>query len=84
VWHNGMWRLYRVAGADPLATPPATVVTTSPARMVLRVTRPGSTLVRVYWSPLLRVTGPARVTADGRWIRVSARRAGTYTLTAPY
>jgi hypothetical protein len=84
VWHNATWRLYRVAGTDPLASPPATVVTTGPARMVLRVTRPGSTLVRVYWSPLLRVTGPARVAADGRWIRVSARRAGTYTLTAPY
>jgi hypothetical protein len=83
VWHNAFWRLYRVLGTRPLASPPATVTGTTPAQITLRMSRAGSTIVRVHWSPLLRATG-AVVARAGPWTRLTARRPGTYILTAPY
>jgi hypothetical protein len=84
VWHNAFWRLYRVAGADPLASPPATVTRTTPAEITLRLSRAGTTIVRVRWSPLLRSTGSAVLARRGAWTSLTAREPGTYTLSAPY
>jgi hypothetical protein len=84
VWHDAFWRLYRVAGAAPLASPPGTVVATSPAAFSLRMSRPGTTVVRVHWSPLLRTTGGARLARHGAWTALTTGRAGTYFVTAPY
>jgi hypothetical protein len=84
VWHNAFWRLYRVAGAYPLASPPGTVVSTTPAQITLRLSRPGTTIVRVHWSPMLRSTGSASLARRGVWTSLTAPRAGTYTLSAPY
>ena len=83
VWHNSFWNLYRVAGAEPLASPPAAVAGTTPAAVTLRMSRAGSTVVRIRWSPLLRGTGGATVTRDGAWARVTMSRAGTCVLSAP-
>jgi hypothetical protein len=84
VWHDAFWRLYRVAGTAPLATPPGTVVSTSPAAFSVQLTRPGTTVVRVHWSPLLRASGGARLARHGPWTALTAVRAGTYSVTAPY
>lgn len=85
IWHNATWRLYRVTGTLPLASPPARVVATTPARIVLRMRRAGTTIVRVRWSPLLRaVGGRAHLASGGGWTSLTVARAGRYTITAPY
>ncbi len=83
VWHDAYWQLYQVAGAVPLASPPATVTGTTPAQITLRMSRPGTTIVRVHWSPLLRSPG-ATVAQHGPWTSLTAPRPGTYTLSASY
>ncbi len=83
IWHNAFWRLYQVTGAILLASPPATVTSSTPAQITLRMSRAGSTIVRVHWSPLLRATG-AVVTRAGPWTRLTVSRPGSYVLTAPY
>jgi hypothetical protein len=83
VWHNAFWQLYRVLGATPLASAPATVVSTTPAEITLRMSRAGSTIIRVRWSPLLSADG-AVVREAGPWTRLTARQAGTYELQGSY
>jgi hypothetical protein len=84
VWHNSFWRLYRVTGTYPLASPPGTVTATTPTTITLRMSRAGTTIVRVHWSPLLRSTGSAALAPRGTWTSLTARQPGTYTLSAPY
>ena len=83
IWHNAFWRLYRVTPATPLASPPATVTGSTPAEMTLRMSRPGTTILRVHWSPLLRAPG-AVIAQAGPWTSLTVRRAGRYLLSAPY
>lgn len=83
VWHDAFWQLYQVTGTRPLASPPAMVTGTTPAQITLRMTRAGTTVVRVHWSPLLRADG-AVVARDGPWTSLTAPRPGRYVLTAPY
>jgi hypothetical protein len=83
VWHDRYWRLYLVTGTSPLASPPATVTGTTPAQITLRMTRAGTTVIRVHWSSLLRADG-AVVARDGPWTSLTARRPGRYVLYAPY
>jgi hypothetical protein len=84
VWRDAFWQLYRVAGALPLASPPATVTATTPAQITLRMSRAGTTVVRVRWSSLLRSTGNAAVARRGQWTSLTASRPGAYTLFARY
>jgi hypothetical protein len=84
VWHDAFWSLYQVAGAEPLASPPAEVTGTTPAAITLRLSRAGTTVVRVRWSPLLRATGSATVTRHGSWTSLTVPRPGTCVLSAPY
>jgi len=84
VWQNAYWRLYQVAGARPLASPPAAVTGSTPAEITLRMRRAGTTIVRVRWSPLLRGTGGAAVARHGPWTSLTVRRPGVYVLSAPY
>ena len=84
VWHDAFWRLYQVTAARPLASPPGTVMSTTPAQIRLRLSRAGSTVVRVRWSPLLRGTGGAIVARRGPWTSLTVRHPGAYTLSAPY
>jgi hypothetical protein len=59
------------------------VVRTTPAQIVLRLSRAGTTVVRVHWSPQLRSPG-ASVSPHGPWAAVTAPRPGIYILSAPY
>jgi hypothetical protein len=83
VWHNAYWRLYRVLGADPMASAPATVTRSTPAEITLRMSRAGTTIVRVHWSSLL-TAGGAVVTQAGPWTRLTVRHAGIYELQGRY
>jgi hypothetical protein len=83
VWHNAYWRLYRVLGSDPLASAPATVTSSTPAEITLRMSRAGTTIIRVHWSSLLTAEG-AVVTQAGPWTRLTVRHAGTYELQGRY
>jgi hypothetical protein len=82
VWRDAFWRLYRVAGTLPLASPPATVISTTPAEITLRMRQAGTTVVRVHWSWLLRSTGNATLAARGQWTSLTVSRPGAYTLSA--
>ena len=91
VWQGVHWRLYRVRDATPMADGPATVQQTTEARMVLQVSRPGTFLLRVRWSPWLALEagggepdGCLSPERDGSWTRVHVPRAGRYTVSAPY
>jgi hypothetical protein len=83
IWHNAFWQLYRVTSAIPLASPPGTIIGSTPAEITLRMSRPGTTIVRVHWSPLLRAPG-AVVAQAGPWTSLTVRRPGRYLLSAPY
>ena len=83
VWHDAFWQLYRVTGSSPLASPPATVTSSTPAQITLRMSRAGTSIVRVHWSPLLRAAG-ATLTQDGPWTSMSVHQPGIYRLSAPY
>jgi hypothetical protein len=83
VWHDAFWRLYRVTGTSPLASPPGAVTSTTPAQITLRMSRAGSTIVRVHWSPLLRAAG-AVLAQRGPWTSLTVRKPGIYRLSAPY
>jgi hypothetical protein len=84
VWHDAFWQLYQVAGGYPLASPPGTVISTTPAQITLRVSRAGTTIVRVHWSAWLRSTGSAVLAKHGAWTSLTARQPGIYALSAPY
>ena len=86
VWHDRSWTLYRFTEAVPLATAPAVVDLADSAEVVLTVPAPGPVTVRVTWSPWLDVRGPAGscLSRDGDWLRLEARAAGTYRISARY
>ena len=84
VWHDSYWRLYQVTGTLAIASPPASITAYTPAMITLRMPRAGTALIRVHWSPQLGASGGAAVRRSGTWTTVTARRPGTYQLTAPY
>jgi MFS family permease len=84
VWSNAHWQLYRVDGARPLASRPATLVDLDVTTFTLQFGRAGDSVVRIRWSPLFTMsegTGCISRTADG-WTSVSAPSAETVTVSA--
>ena len=69
VAHLPHWTVYAVAGATPLASGAARVTRMGPNSLSLASTRPGSTYLRVRWSPYWRLTG----------VRGCVERAGDFT-----
>ncbi|MFL6053531.1 MAG: MFS transporter [Actinoallomurus sp.] len=86
VWHDHHWRLYRVTDAVPLADPPATVERALDSELDVTVPVQGSVLIRVPWSPWLKVLDgrPGCLAKAGDWIRLYAPAPGHYRIGAPY
>ncbi len=83
VWHDAHWQVYRVRDAVPLVSPPATVVRTGGAAMDVRMPRPGTTTVRIAYSPWLHTDG-ACLTRDGEFTRLTATAPGEYRIGSEY
>ena len=78
LWHSAHWSLFAVAGARPLAQPPAELTQLGSDSFTLAAPRPGRYEVRVrftrYWA-LSRGRGCVRE-APGGWTELEASRAG--------
>jgi len=55
IWGDANWQLFRVKDPAPLADPPATVERAEQGEMTLRVSAPGRVLIRVPYSPWLKL-----------------------------
>ena len=80
VWADRTWTVWRVAGAGPLADPPAQVLASRRASLMLRSDRPVEVAVDVRWSRWLSLTGPGCLRRDGDRTRVRFRGPGTVTV----
>ncbi|WP_335978737.1 MFS transporter [Streptomyces sp. CA2R106] len=89
VWHDTDWQVYSVAGADPMADPPAVVDQAGPAELTVTMPNSGSVLLRIPWSPVLGIEGATDndsgcLAPDGDWTRLYAPKAGTYKIGGTY
>ncbi|MFI1416691.1 hypothetical protein ACH4VX_01655 [Streptomyces sp. NPDC020731] len=84
VWHDAHWRVFRVRDAVPLVSAPGTVVRTSGADLVLRVSRPGAVTVRVAWSPWLRSDDGGCLSRHGEFARLTVSAPGEYRISSEY
>ena len=82
IWHDGHWRLYRLAAAQPLATPPAHVTKIGLDSLTLTTPRPATTIVRVRFTPYWALTSGAGCVgrAPGGWTRVRLAQRGEAVL----
>jgi hypothetical protein len=83
VWQDENWRVYRVRDAVPLVSPPASVVRTSSAELVVDVPRAGSVTVRIAYSPWLSIDGGC-LTQDGEFTRMTVAAPGEYRISSEY
>ncbi|WP_243722854.1 MFS transporter [Actinomadura sp. 7K507] len=85
VWQDEHWRLFRVLRATPLVDRPASVHALDSGKLVVDMPFRGSVLMRVHWSPWLRVTGgDACLTRAGDFVRMTAKTPGRFTIDGPY
>jgi hypothetical protein len=92
VWHDPGWTVYRVADPQPLATPPATVQSATPALLTVQVPQAGAVLLRIPYSPWLGIEGVQGaggmvhgcLEQSGAWTKLFVPRAGTYHIGARY
>ncbi|WUO20776.1 DUF2029 domain-containing protein [Streptomyces sp. NBC_00287] len=83
VWQDAHWRIYRVRDAVPLVSPPATVVRSSGADLVVHLPRPGSVTVRVAYSRWLRAEGGC-LSPQGEFTRLTVTAPGEYRISSEY
>ncbi|MFE9933849.1 hypothetical protein [Streptomyces sp. NPDC005533] len=57
VWRDEHWRIYRVKDPVALVDPPASVVRSDAAEVVVRMPAPGTVTLRLAYSPWLRAEG---------------------------
>lgn len=86
-WRNRDWRVYEVRHPGAIVVPRGHakigLEELASDRVVLRVRRPGSALVRVHWSPYWRAD-EACVRPAGEWTRVRAARPGLVILSTHF
>ncbi|WP_442480932.1 hypothetical protein [Streptomyces kroppenstedtii] len=83
VWRDPNWRVYRVRGAVPLVSAPASVVRADSAAVVVRVPRPGPVTVRVAFSPWLYAEGGC-LEKEGEFTRLTVTEPGEYRISSGY
>ncbi|MEO3823536.1 MFS transporter [Actinomadura sp. B10D3] len=85
IWRDEHWRLFRVAQPTPLVDQPASVHRLNAGELVVDMRSSGSALLRISWSPWLRVTGgDACLARAGDFVEMTARTPGRYTIAARY
>ena len=90
IWSSADWRLYRVRDATPLATG-AQVTAVGPSSVTLRTSAQSTVVLRMEWTPYLRVvdaaTGRAAATCiskQGRDTEIQLATAGDYKIVSPF
>ncbi|MBO0916721.1 hypothetical protein [Streptomyces laculatispora] len=83
VWRDNGWVIYRLQEPEPLVSAPATALHTNEAGLVVHMPSPGSTIVRIAYSPWLSAPG-ACVERAGAWTRLTAPGRGDYQLGSAY
>ncbi|MEV4038279.1 hypothetical protein [Streptomyces umbrinus] len=83
VWRDVNWRVYRVRGAVPLVSKPATIVRADSAAVLVHVPRAGSVTVRVAFSPWLYAEGGCLEKA-GEFTRLTVTEPGEYKISSGY
>ncbi|MFC8989560.1 hypothetical protein [Streptomyces sp. NPDC057115] len=83
VWRDAHWQVFRVRDAVPLVSPPGTVLRTSGAEIVVRVSAPGPVTVRVAYSPWLRSDGGC-LSRHGEVTRLTVPAPGVYRISSEY
>ncbi len=85
VLHTRHWRVYEVAGASPIAQGTATLTALGPDWLKLYARRPGSTLLRVHFTPYWALAqGSGCVAPAGDDTALMLRRAGPVKLTISF
>ncbi len=83
IHRDARWHLYRVRDAVPIASAPARVTAQDTAALTVTVPSPGTTTLRVAWSPWLAASGDACLTRDGAFATLRTTKPGHYRITAP-
>lgn len=83
-WHDAHWRVWRVVGAQPLVTGPATLTALEVSSFTLNFRSAGTADVRLHHTRFWQVGDqPACVTrSEEGWTRVTAIAPGPITVTA--
>ncbi|MFD9408100.1 hypothetical protein ACFWBN_13935 [Streptomyces sp. NPDC059989] len=85
VWRDENWRIYRVKEPVPLVDPPASVVRSDSAELVVRMPVPGTVTLRIAHSPWLRAEGGCLAAAgDSGLTRLTVGRPGDVTVGSSY
>ncbi|MEU9086200.1 hypothetical protein [Streptomyces sp. NPDC048357] len=92
VWRDEHWRIYRVEDPVALVDPPASVVRSDAAEVVVRMPAPGTVTLRLAYSPWLRVEsadadaggGECLAPARGGLTRLTVTRPGEVTIGSAY
>ncbi|MFI6859543.1 hypothetical protein ACIBKZ_06485 [Streptomyces sp. NPDC050421] len=83
VWRDDGWAIYRLQKPEPLVSAPATVLRTDEASLVVHMPSPGSTIVKIAYSPWLNAPG-ACIERVGAWTRLTVPEPGDYRLGSAY
>jgi hypothetical protein len=85
VQRSAHWRVYAVAHPTPIASGVATLTRLGPNWLTLRARRPGTVHLRVRFTPYWELSrGSGCVAPDGRWTRLTVRRAGPVRLATSF
>jgi hypothetical protein len=78
------WRVYAVAAATPLASGPATLTRLEGQGFTLRFARPGTSEVRIRFTPYWAARGGCVSRAPGGFTLVSSARSGVVRVVASF
>ncbi len=83
-WSSSDWQLYEVAGAEPLVSRPARLVSADPAGVVFDADQAGRLLVRLRFSRWMTLSGPAGacLRPAGTWTAVTVPGQGRYRISS--
>jgi hypothetical protein len=85
VQRTAHWRVYAVARPTPIASGVATLTRLGPDWLTLRARRPGTVHLRVRFTPYWELSrGSGCVAPEGRWTRLTLRRAGPVRLATSF